>query len=103
MLNHSEILAVVMGLSLALIAFGVYRWRQHRRVGRIEAWISDYLSARYGELPNHLQIHCSDDPLWPVLVAFDRPQNGTRHSLRFSCAGSQPTYSLVSETEAPRP
>ena len=100
--NHTEVLMVVTGMVLALAAFAVYRRRQHRRVERIKAWITTYLSARYGEPPVHLQINCSDDSLWPVLVAFERPKSGTRHSLRFSCSESQPTCSLVSETEAPR-
>ena len=101
MANHSEVLMLVSGLVLALAAFVVFRQRQHRRVERIKTWINEYLTARYSEPPLHLHIDCSDDPLWPVLVAFERPRSGTRHSLRFSCAGSQPTYALVSETEAP--
>jgi hypothetical protein len=35
--------------------------------------VKNYLCVRYGELPNPLSINCSDDPLWPVLVAFDTP------------------------------
>ena len=80
-----------------LIAFAIYRWRQRRRVHFVEGWVKKYLSERYGELPDPLRIDCSDDRLWPVLVAFKRPRDGTRHNLRFACHGSVSSYSLLSE------
>jgi hypothetical protein len=90
------------GLAVAsLAAFTAYRWWQRGRVRRIKAWVGRYLSDRYGVLPGRLNINCSDDPLWPVLVAFDHPTNGMRHSLQFACAGRSFTYSLLSETDEP--
>jgi hypothetical protein len=97
---------VLLGMAgfamVSLAAFTVYRWWQRGRVRRIKAWVSRYLSDRYGVLPGHLNINCSDDPLWPVLVGFDHPTNGMRHSLQFACAGRPFTYSLTSETDEPR-
>jgi hypothetical protein len=99
-------LGVLMGMAglavVALSAFTVYRWRQRGRIRRIKAWVSRFLSDRYGALPGRLTINCSDDPLWPVLVGFDHPTNSMRHSLQFACAGRPSAYSLLSETDEPR-
>ena len=84
---------------LAVAAFVVYRWRQRKRVCRIEEWVKDYLCVRYGELPNPLSINCSDDPLWPVLVAFDTPRTGIPHSMQFTCGGRHSTFALLSEKQ----
>jgi hypothetical protein len=46
-----------------------------------------------------LNVNCSDDPLWPVLVSFDDPRTGIRHRLQFACSGQQSTFSLRAETE----
>jgi hypothetical protein len=92
---------VVMAVSAlaALAAFAVYRWRQRRRVRRVEGWVEAYLVDRYGKLPAGLHINCSDDTLWPVLVAFDGPGGGPRHRLQFACPGPDATCSLLSEEE----
>lgn len=82
---------------LALIAFSFYRWQQRRRVRRVEQWVKDFLAARYGEAPQPLQIHCTDDKLWPVLVSFHDPRTGIRHRLQFGCWGPVSTYSLLEE------
>jgi hypothetical protein len=91
--------AVLIGMAtlglVALAAFAVYRRRQRHRVRRVEGWVKDYLCARYGELPNRLSINCSDDPLWPVLVAFDAPRTGIRHSLQFTCGATHSTFALL--------
>ena len=84
---------------VALAALAVYRRRQRHRVRRVEGWVKDYLSARYGELPNRLSINCSDDPLWPVLVAFNAPRTGIRHRLRFTCGAAHSTFALLAEKE----
>lgn len=98
-----EVLIGMAALGLAATAaFAVYRWRQRNRVRRVEKWVKDYLCARYGELPNPLSINCSDDPLWPVLVAFDTPRTGIRHSMQFTCGGRDSTYALLSEKEEER-
>jgi hypothetical protein len=86
---------VMFGLT-ALAVFAAQRWRQRRRVRRVEGWIKEYLSVRYGELPGHLNINGSDDPLWPVVVAFDSPATGIRQSFQFACVGPQSTLSLLS-------
>jgi hypothetical protein len=95
--------AVLIGMAVlgvtALAAFALYRWRQQKHVRQVEKWVRDYLLVRYGGLPNHLDINCSDDPLWPVLVAFDNPRTGIQHRLRFACPGPESTFSLLSEEE----
>jgi hypothetical protein len=92
---------VLIGVALLVIsvlaAFAAYRWRQRGRVRRVKEWVKGYLVARYGAVPDGLNINCSDDPRWPVLVAFDRPAGGTRHSLRFACHGPPSSFWLVSE------
>jgi hypothetical protein len=98
--TSAQALVGMAGLALAaLAAFALYRWRQRQRVRRVETWVKDYLVARYGVLPNDLNINCSDDTLWPVLVAFDGPRAGSRHSLQFACPGRPSTFSLLSEKE----
>ena len=87
---------VVFGLT-ALAALAAYRWRQRRRVHRVEACVKEYLSAHYGEPLDQLNINCSDDPLWPVLVAFDSRRTGIRHSLQFAYVGRQSILSLLSD------
>lgn len=102
--SSAVMLMEIAGLGLsAMAAFVVYRWWQKKRTRRIETWVKDYLCIRYGELPNPLSINCSDDPLWPVLVAFDTPRTGTRHSMQFTCGGRHSTYALLSEKEAVNP
>ena len=95
-------LELLIGMAAAvviagLVVFAIYRWRQRRRVHRVEVWVKKYLSDRYGVLPSSLRIGCSDDRSWPVLVAFERPRDGTRHNLRFACHGSVSSYTLLSE------
>src|SRR4051794_17405687 len=95
--------AVFVGLvvAAALAAFAGYRWRMRRRVRRVEGWVREYLVGRYGRLPGDLHIDCSDDELWPVLVAFDDPRTGTRHRLRFACLGPLSTCSLLGDEDSP--
>ena len=94
---------VLMGMVLlgftALAMCALYRWQRRGRVRRIEGLVRNYLTARYNGLPGHLQIQCSDDPLWPVLVAFDGPCAGTRRRIRFDCSGPRSALSILSETE----
>lgn len=92
-----EVLIGMVVVIAGLVAYAIYRWRQRRRVHRVEEWVKKYLSDRYGELPAALRINCSDDRLWPVLVAFERPRDGTRHNVRFACHGSASSYSLLAE------
>jgi hypothetical protein len=83
---------VLIGMSAVviagLVAYAIYRWQQRKRVHRVERWVKEYLSARYGELPAALHIDCSDDRLWPVLVDFISPRTGVRHHLQFTCGGT---------------
>lgn len=88
----------VLGLA-AVVVFVVYRWLEKKRVCRAEEWVKDYLCVRYGELPNPLSINCSDDLLWPVLVTFNTPRTGIRHSMQFAWKGKRSTLSLLSEKE----
>jgi hypothetical protein len=94
---------VLIGIAVAIVAslggFAVYKWRQRQRVRQVKKWLENYLIVRFGELPNPLNINCSDDPLWPVLVAFSSPRTGIRHKLQFSCQDPHRTCSLLSEVE----
>ena len=85
--------------AVALAAFVLYRWRQREHVRQVGARVKEFLIARYGQLPEHLHINCSNDPLWPVLVGFDRPGLGTRHGMQFICPGLPSTLALLSENE----
>jgi hypothetical protein len=102
-----EVLIVMAGLSLVtLAAFACYSWQQRRRVRRVEKGVKDYLAVRYGKVPTPLSINCSNDPLWPVLVAFDDPQTGIAHRLQFGCWRWGSTVSLLAATqdnEGPQP
>jgi hypothetical protein len=96
----TESLIGFLGLAAAaLVALIAYRWWQRDRVHRIKAWIGNYLSKRYGTPPGRLNINCTDDPLWPVLAGFDDPTTGTRHVLRFACAGSSSTWAVDLKTD----
>ncbi|MBI3863875.1 MAG: hypothetical protein HY290_18450 [Planctomycetia bacterium] len=98
----TEAVLGMMGIAAALAAFAGYRWRQRLRVRGIKLWIREFLSSRYGALPDLLNINCSDDRLWPVQVTFDRRHPATRTSLQFSCGGRPATYALLSEKIEPR-
>lgn len=93
-------MAVLATLASAFIA--VYRWRQRQRVRQVTSWIGNYLSNRYGKQPRALIVNCSDDTSWPVLVSFDDPNNGSRHTAQFACGEHQSTFALVSEKEEQR-
>src|SRR5579885_1321177 len=80
---------------VGLVLFAINGWRQRRRVHRVEEWVKKYLSDRYGVLPSCLRIDCSDDRLWPVLVAFERPPDRSCHNLQFDCHGAATSYSLL--------
>jgi len=90
-------IGVAGSAAVTLAAFAVYRWRMRQRVRRVEWQVKDFLADRYGGLPDHLSINCSDDPLWPVLVGFDNARTGTQHRLQFACGGRRSTFSLLSE------
>lgn len=101
--NSAEVVIGIGALVIiCLAAFVAYRWRRQRRVRQIEKWVKEYLCVRYGELPDALKINCSNDPLWPVLVAFDAPRTGVRHRLRFACGRAHSAFALVSEQEDKR-
>jgi hypothetical protein len=89
--------AVLATAALAVIA--VYRWRQRKRARQVGDRVEEYLSARYGAVPGDLNVNCSDDPLWPVLVSFHDPRTGNRHRLQFACPGPASTLSFLSEKE----
>jgi len=98
----ANVVLIALLVFSALAAFAVYKWWQRQRVLRVERWVKDFLSLRYGKLPDHLSINCSDDRLWPVLVAFENPRTGSRQSLQFTCAGPESSFSLLSDQEEKR-
>src|SRR5690349_16410579 len=98
--NPFAVLIGLVSVVLAVVAaFAAYRWKQRTRARRVEEWVKGYLVTRYGRLPDRLNIICTDDALWPVLVAFERP--GARHSLQFSCAKDESSFFLLREKEEP--
>jgi hypothetical protein len=100
--NVQALIGVALAACAAVAAFAWYRWQQRKRGRQVETWVKDYLRARYGELPAHLGINRTNDPLWPVLVSFDNPRTGVRHRMQFACPGPHSTFSLHSEREEPR-
>lgn len=92
------VLMATMGLTAAAY-FVVYRWQKNQRARQVEQWVREFLSARYGELPKLLHIHCSDDLLWPVLVHFATPHTGMQRRLQFSVGAAKSTFALLSEKE----
>jgi hypothetical protein len=93
-----EVLVGVAAAALvALLVVVAYRRGRRRRALRVEAAVGKYLSGRYGALPKNLTVNCSDDALWPVLVAFDHPQTGARHRLEFGVREQDASVSLISE------
>jgi hypothetical protein len=84
---------------IALVWFALYRSQQRARIRGVKGWVDEYLAARYGAPPGDLTVNCSDDPLWPVLVAFAHPRTGARHRLQFACPGGPRTFALRSEME----
>jgi hypothetical protein len=97
-----SLLEFLVGILLVtLVAIGIHRWIQERRKARVKLWIGDFLASRYGKLPENLQINCTDDQLWPVIVTFDGA-SGSRHLLHFTCAGAPTKFCLASEREESR-
>jgi hypothetical protein len=82
---------------LAVVVVAVYRRGWHRRALRVGTSARAYLFNQYGQLPKNLTINCSDDTLWPVLVAFDRPKTGVRHRLQFGVRERDTSLALLSE------
>jgi hypothetical protein len=74
--NAVVLIGVALVVITALAAWAAYRGRQRARVRRVKEWVKGYLVTRYGAVPDGRNINCSDDPRWPVLVAFDRPLAG---------------------------
>jgi hypothetical protein len=90
---------VTVGLFVGLVVYATYRWQQRRRVRRVEQSVQGYLVGRYGELPSPVEINCSDDRRWPVLVNFTERGAGIRHRLQFDCPGSGAALSLRSDKQ----
>jgi hypothetical protein len=92
---------VLLGMAvLAMVAsalFAVYRWRQRERVRQVTAWVGEFLSSRDGNRPQGLTVNCSDDANWPILVGYDDPHNGKRHTAQFACGGRRSSLALISE------
>jgi hypothetical protein len=97
--NVEVVIGTVLLVVMCLAAFAVYRWWEHKRVRLVEKWVKDYLFGRYRELPKELNINCSHDLLWPVLVAFEGPGTGIHHRLQFACSGPRATWELLSEKQ----
>jgi hypothetical protein len=88
--NATPVISGVAGVVAAIASFAVYRWRQRKR-DRIKTWICEFLAARCGHVPEDLNVNCSDDPFWPVIVDFVRPGSTLRHRLQFACPDSPST------------
>lgn len=96
--KQTEVLVgIAVAALVAVVAVVVYKRGRHRRALRVAASARNYLSGRYGALPKNVSVNCSDDELWPVLVAFDHPQTGARHRLQFGVCKRGAALSLLSE------
>ncbi len=100
--KSTSILIGMATLAIAVLAFAAYAWWRRQRVHRVEARVKRYLCDRYGALPDRLNINCSDDSLWPVLVTFNAPLTGSRHSLQFTGTEKHSAFVLLSEREKKR-
>jgi hypothetical protein len=94
-------LMAVMAVA-CLVAVALYKWNQQQRVHVVESWVKQFLFGRYGELPNHLRINCSNDLLWPVFAHFEIPQTAVPHIMQFDCGGARPDWRLLSERDDQR-
>jgi hypothetical protein len=93
---------VALAVVSALAAFAAYRLWCRRRARAVTEWVTRYVHGRFGEPLDGLHVHCTDDPLWPVLANFDDPRTGVRHRLRFDCTGPGPACALLAESQEPR-
>jgi hypothetical protein len=99
---------VFLGLGVAtlvvvtLVVFALYRWQQRRRACHVAVWVKEFLRKSYGAVPNDLNINCSDDQLWPVLVGFREPGTGTRRDLQFSCHGPESAWFVDEKCRFPK-
>jgi hypothetical protein len=82
----------------AVAGFAIYRWRERRRVRRVTAWVTNFLTRRGGGPPAELIVHCTDDRNWPVLASFTDGRTGARHRLQFACGGRSELHALLAET-----
>lgn len=99
--SQAQTAAIVALVFAALAAFALYRWRQRRRACEVKRRVEEYLLARYGAVPPGVDVNCSNDPLWPVLVDFDHLRTGARHRLQFHCGPPASPLSLTSESVGP--
>lgn len=99
MVIYQQVLFAIGFLFLGAMVLAAYQRRLRNRIHSIEMWVMDFLRGRYGKVPSQLHIHCSNDRLWPVLVRFDMPGIGLRHSMQFQCGGPSQTWSLISERD----
>lgn len=102
MAPYQQISLAIGFLFLGAVVLAAYQRRQQNRIRDIEKWVMEFLSRRYGRLPSEMQIHCSNDRLWPVLARFDMPGSRLRHSMQFECGGACQTWSLISERDEQR-
>ena len=104
MTTTTQLIGIIAGMVVGVLAtFAIYRATQRERVRRVQAWIKDYLFLNHlCDTPVDLNINCSNDQLWPVIVRFVDSQNGLRHCLQFMCSGSPSTFRLRSATNEAR-
>jgi len=104
MTTTTQLIGVIAGMVAGVLAtFAIYRVTQRERVRRVHAWIKDYLFLNHQcDTPADLNINCSDDRLWPVIVRFVDSESGRRHCLQFMCSGSSDTFRLRSATSVAR-
>jgi hypothetical protein len=99
----TEVLTAAAAAAVAaLVTFAIYRWRRRERAHSVKAWVKTYVAEHYDGTVADLRIHCSDDPLWPVLASFDNARTRLRRRLEFTCSGRQSSYALVSEKKDER-
>jgi hypothetical protein len=98
MTTTTQLIGFVGGAATAVVlAFAIYRAIQRERVRRVRAWVKDYLFLNHQcDSPAELNINCSDDQLWPVIVRFIDPQSGFRYCLQFMCSGTPSTFRMIS-------
>jgi hypothetical protein len=84
---------------LVVAVLAVYKMQQRRRVDHIKQKVMEYLTQRFRTQPAELNIDCSNDANWPILVRFSSPTTGHWQRMQFAYSNKNSTLSMLSDSE----